>query len=201
MTLNEFIELYDKEGSIILLEGKRKVADDDKEKLIELGKLIVSNTRYMTFRSGNASGADELFFKGASIFARKRVENIIPYIDFNKRINTFKFTTLEHLDLSKEVNIIEKSKENKKMIKLIDQYLSGNINRLTLKASFIIRDTIKVTGTEHQINNISKATFGLFYDDLENPKSGGTGHTMKVCELENVPYITQTTWFNWLDNN
>jgi hypothetical protein len=41
----------------------------------------------------------------------------------------------------------------------------------------------------------------LFYDDLANPKSGGTGHTMKVCEIENVPYITQTTWMNWLDNN
>lgn len=201
MTLNQFIELYDKEGSIILLEGKRNVAEDDKIKLYELGSLLVRNTQFMTFRSGNAAGADEYFFKGAATIDTSRIENILPYIDFNKRLNKFKFVSLEDIDLSNEINIIEKSKENKKMIKLIDQYLSGNINRLTLKASFIIRDTIKVTGTENQKSNIHKATFGLFYDDLAIPKSGGTGHTMKVCEIENVPYITQTTWMNWLDNN
>ncbi|MBW1660271.1 MAG: hypothetical protein JRJ48_07220, partial [Deltaproteobacteria bacterium] len=58
MTLDQFIDRYDKEGAVVLLEGKRKVPEDDKEKLIALGRLLASRTKKMIFRSGNAQGAD-----------------------------------------------------------------------------------------------------------------------------------------------
>jgi hypothetical protein len=35
MILKKFIKQYDKEGSVVLLEGKRNVRDDDKAKLTE----------------------------------------------------------------------------------------------------------------------------------------------------------------------
>ncbi len=37
MTLNEFIEQFDHDDAIVLLEGKRNVLDEDKEKLKALG--------------------------------------------------------------------------------------------------------------------------------------------------------------------
>lgn len=87
-----------------------------------------------------------------------------------------------------------KSKRNKKTEKLIDQFVLGEKNRYTIKAAYIIRDTIKAIGTDQ----IKPATFGIFYDDLENPLEGGTGHTMNVCEQNGIPIINQNIWFNWL---
>jgi hypothetical protein len=40
MTLNEFINEYDKAGSIILSEGKRSVLKNVKDKLVKLGKTL-----------------------------------------------------------------------------------------------------------------------------------------------------------------
>lgn len=76
----------------------------------------------------------------------------------------------------------------------MDRYLAGERNQYTIKAAYIIRDMLKVLGT----GNLGPATFGIFYDDQENPRSGGTGHTMNVCDMNNIPFIDQKTWFDWL---
>ncbi len=44
MTLHEFIDQYDKDNCVILLEGKRNVLDNDAEKLIALGKMLATKT-------------------------------------------------------------------------------------------------------------------------------------------------------------
>ena len=62
MTLNEFTKLYDKDDSIVLLEGKREVLENDKKKLTELGSVLTTKTKKILFRSGNADGAEYLFF-------------------------------------------------------------------------------------------------------------------------------------------
>ncbi len=51
---------------------------------------------------------------------------------------------------------------------------------------------MKVIGTAA----IKPATFGIFYDNLINPITGGTGHTMKVCEQNNISVIDQNVWSN-----
>ncbi|MEO6691873.1 MAG: hypothetical protein ABIO44_05985, partial [Saprospiraceae bacterium] len=61
MTLKDFINQFDKDNSIVLLEGKRNVLETDKENLVSLGKLLASRTSKMIFRSGNADGADYYF--------------------------------------------------------------------------------------------------------------------------------------------
>ncbi|MBK8701150.1 MAG: hypothetical protein IPN29_17075 [Saprospiraceae bacterium] len=66
MTLSTFLSQYDTPGSIGLLEGKRNVLEADKEKLVSLGKLITLKSRHITFRSGNAGGADEYFSAGVA---------------------------------------------------------------------------------------------------------------------------------------
>ncbi len=195
MILDEFIQKYDFPGSVVLLEGKREVADADKLKLVDLGKLLTEKTRHMIFRSGNADGADNYFSQGVAEMDAERLEVIIPYTGHRKKTNIANKTyDLDSIDLKNEKDVIEQSIKNKKLKNLISKYVSGVRNRNTIKAAYIIRGTVKVIGT----SIISKASFAIFYDDLDKPKTGGTGHTMLVCEQNNIPVINQITWFEWL---
>ena len=90
----------------------------------------------------------------------------------------------------------DKSKRNKKQKGLVESYEKGVDPRNAIKGAYIVRDTVKVTGAPSQ--GILPAYFGFFYDDLKNPKSGGTGHTMMVCENQMVPYIDQKIWGEWI---
>ena len=195
MTLDEFIQKYDFPGSVVLLEGKRDVADVDKPKLIDLGKLLTEKARHMIFRSGNADGADYYFSIGVTEIDADRLEVIIPYSGHRKKANIANKTyDLDNIDLNNEKDVIDQSVKNKKLKNLISEYVSGARNRNTIKAAYIIRDTVKVIGT----STISKASFAIFYDDLDKPKIGGTGHTILVCEENNIPVINQEIWFEWL---
>jgi hypothetical protein len=66
---------------------------------------------------------------------------------------------------------------------------------VTIKAACIIRDTVKVIGTEQLL----PAAAGIFYDDLKNPGKGVAGHTMNVCRQNHIPVFDQRTWFSWLE--
>jgi len=195
MTLKDFINQFDKVNSIVLLEGKRNVLNQDKEMLIALGRLLASKTNKMKFRSGNAEGADQFFSDGVTSIDNKRLQVITPYSGHRQKSNqAYETFSLDDIDIATKTDVINLSKTNKKTVKLIDQFVSGNKNRFSIKAAYIIRDTIKAIGTDQ----IIPATFGIFYDDLDNPMSGGTGHTMNVCKQNNIPVIDQRTWFNWL---
>lgn len=195
MTLKEFINQFDKANSIVLLEGKRDVSEVDKEKLTALGRLLASKSRKMIFRSGNAEGSDQLFSDGVAAVDNQRLQVITPYSGHRQKTNkAYDTISLDDINIATEPEVVYQSKSNKKTEKLIDKFVSGDKNRYTIKAAYIIRDTIKAIGTE----KIKPATFGIFYDNLDNPKSGGTGHTMNVCEQNNIPIIDQRIWFKWL---
>jgi hypothetical protein len=195
LTLKEFIEQFDKEQVVVLLEGKRNVLEKDKEKLTALGKKLASNTSKMVFRSGNAEGSDQLFSDGVTSVDNKRLEVITPYAGHRKKTNNAYVThSLDDINLAAETEVVYQSKGNQKTKKLIDQFVAGDKNPYSIKAAYIIRDTIKAIGTQE----IRPASFGIFYDDLEMPMSGGTGHTMNVCLQNKIPIIDQKTWFDWL---
>lgn len=195
MNRKEFICKYDYEGSIVLLEGKRQVNAHDINKLYELGRILASETKHILFRSGNASGSDYHFSKGVISIDNKRLQNVIPYSSHRRKYNVaYETISLNNIDLVSEPLVIYHSKSNKKTEKLIDRFISGANDRFSIKAAYIIRDTVKVIGA----SGISPATFGIFYDDLKAPRQGGTGHTMNICELNNVPFVDQSLWFNWV---
>ncbi len=197
MTLQEFINQYDHNDSIVLLEGKRNVREEDRDKLIALGKLLATRTDKMIFRSGNAAGSDQLFSDGVSEIDNKRLQHITPYSGHRKKNNqAYETFALDEIDIADEPDVVYQSKGNKKMESLIDKFVAGEKNRFTIKAAYIIRDTVKAIGAK----DIKPTTFGIFYDDLENPQSGGTGHTMNVCEQNNIPIINQTIWMKWLND-
>ena len=149
----------------------------------------------MIFRSGNAKGSDQLFYDGVTAVDNKRLQVIIPYSGHRKTTNQANETiSLDEINIAAEYEVVYQSKSNKKTEKLIDKFVSGDKNSNTIKAAYIIRDTIKAIGTD----KINPATFGIFYDDLKNPMKGGTGHTMNICKQNNIPVIDQKTWFKWL---
>jgi hypothetical protein len=198
MTLKEFIKKHDKPGAIVLLEGKRNVLKPDQAQLVRLGNMLASSTQHILFRSGNASGSDQYFSEGVVAVDTKRLQVITPYTGHRKKTNrAYNTISLDQIDIAEEPEVIYQSKQNKKTEKLIDKYVAGARDRYSIKAAYIIRDTIKVLGSE----NIGSATYGIFYDDLENPKSGGTGHTMNVCEQNDIPVIDQRVWMEWLGIN
>lgn len=194
MTLQEFITQYDYQGSIVLLEGKREVLPEDRENLITLGNLLASKTQYILFRSGNASGADEYFSQGVASIDARRLQVITPYSNHRKKYNVASQTIgLDSIDLTSEPAVVYETQKSKKNAKLITDYIAGN--KHAIKGAYLLRDTVKVIGT----SAIPACTFALFYDDLLQPKSGGTGHTMQVCDENKVPYLDQRVWMNWVE--
>lgn len=196
MTCKQFIEIYDHPGSVVLLEGKRIVAESDKYKLVALGKLLAENTHHIVFRSGNASGSDLYFSQGVAQVDNKRLEVITPYSKHRVAYNLAgKTISLDKLDLSKEQNILEATRLNPKHGKFVDAYVEGVKNKLTVKVAYILRDTVKALGTI----TIAPTTAALFYDDLQKPRQGGTGHTMNICDKFSIPLFDQTIWFDWVE--
>ncbi len=144
MTLKDFIKQFDKDNSIVLLEGKRNVLEADKENLISLGKLLTSNTSKMIFRSGNADGADYYFSVGVSTVDNSRLQVVTPYTGHRQKLNqAYNTISLDEINIVAEPEVVYQSKSNKKTERLIDQYISGARDRYSIKAAYIIRDTIK----------------------------------------------------------
>lgn len=195
MTFPDFISQYDFPGSIVLLEGKRNVREEDVEKLKALGKLLATHTLHIKFRSGNAPGSDAYFSEGVTETDITRLQIIKPYRSHRSAAAyTNDVVSLDEVDLAKEEKLVEASLVNERNEYMIRNYTSGARDRISIKAAYLIRDTMKVVGAE----GLPAASFAIFYDDLTKPMSGGTGHTMQVCIASRVPWIDQRTWVNWL---
>lgn len=147
MLLNEFIEIFDKAGAIVLLEGKRDVSEADKDKLIALGKLLAQKTSKMLFRSGNADGADQFFSEAVASVDHKRLEVITPYTGHRKKTNQA-YTTyfLEDMNLNTTKYII-------------DILFRGYENRYK-KSLHISKEEIKLA------NNVEKSRFYIYWKNI-----------------------------------
>ena len=195
MNLDEFIQTYNCKNTVIVLEGKRKVLDSDAPSLILLGEKLAKLLPLALFRSGNAEGADELFSKGVEKVDPSRLHVLTPYSKHRARNNPDrKQYPLDKISLLKEPDLVYQSAKNQKMKSQVERYANGVRDKSSMMAAYIIRDTAKIIGT----SEIEKATVALFYEDLENPLKGGTGHTIKTCMENNVPFFDQTTWMKWL---
>jgi hypothetical protein len=195
MELTVFCDLY--QNGIILLEGKRNVIEEDKIKLIAIGKLLAEEMPNATFRSGNADGSDYFFSQGVASVNPNQLQVVTPYSNHRKKYNLAETVyPLDTIDLLNEPQVIYQSKNHKGTASLVAKYVDGVKNAYTIKGAYIIRDTIKVLGTNSGILPIS---VGIFYEDLTNPMQGGTGHTQRVCLESKIPLLNQETYFSWLE--
>ena len=196
MNFQQFIKHYDKPGTIVLLEGKRTVLDSDKPQLIKLSHLLAEHTKYITFRSGNAAGSDNYFSKGFLGKKANRFEVIVPYSGHRSYDSAgFHIINIADIPLTEDSPLVVQSKANRRNLRIFDAYVAGERNNMSMKAAYLLRDTLKVIGHPPKI---PRADFAIFYDDLINPGTGGTGHTMQICWMNLVPFVDQTGWFDWV---
>ena len=107
MNLAEFSSKFNSENTIILLEGKRNVLESDKEKLINLGKLLAEILPKAKFRSGNADGADFYFSQGVLQIAPERLQVLTPYDNHRQKSNNASETiSLDQIDLLNEPEVV-----------------------------------------------------------------------------------------------
>ena len=144
MVLKDFLKKYDLPGSVVLLEGKRIVPDQDIPKLIKLGKILAEQSEHILFRSGNAPGADYYFSQGVTDVDHSLLHVITPYAGHRKKENkAYSTISLDDINLANEPEVVYQT-TNKKNKTLVDQYVSGKrdrISKLQKKKHFSISNT------------------------------------------------------------
>ena len=74
-------------------------------------------------------------------------------------------------------------------------FASRAINASAAKVRDLLRDTLKITGDEK--SGFAPATVGLFWVNPAKTTTGGTAHTIRVCQKWGVPLWTQDKWQSW----
>lgn len=181
---------------VILLEGTRQLPDADRPRLIVLARRLAEILPQARFRTGNAQGTDEAFAEGVSHVDPQRLEYVLPYrtLRQQQRHPAAPYVALDMLTAEAQTLLFPTttaaSPQHARL--LARHHLSGVIDA---KARYLLRDTLKVVGsTEH---HFAPATFGLFYVNPTDPHGGGTGHTIRVCQHQGVPILTQHEWGQW----
>ncbi len=188
------------ESPVILLEGRRKVADRDKPLLGDLARLLVQKIPNAIFRSGNAEGSDTLFAEAVTADYPERFEYVVPKDSMGRKRRHPKAYCIaaNQLKAAAEDRLVfntnEASPGTERLIKAYTGEVSNS--RLAAMGAYLVRDTLKVTGAPEL--NLRPATVAIFYADPGDPLSGGTGHTIRVCIQQNVPFVIQDVWMQWL---
>lgn len=180
-------------SSIILLEGTRKVLAADESALREIATKLARRYPYAIFRTGNASGSDELFAEGVTSVDPGRLQYVLPYASHRKSKRNPVSYAIALSDLSgvHEDDVAWHTKQaTPANERVIDK--RNEVPQLKSKARYLMRDTLKVLGSPE--NELAPATLGIFYVNPASPEGGGTGHTIRVCRQHNVPVFTQDDW-------
>src|SRR6056297_344304 len=180
---------------VILLEGRRKVKSGDKAKLTTFAYNLAVAFPNVTFRTGNADGSDTLFAKGVAEVDPARIQYVVPYPGMKKknRIEGAEVLSLDQIDKVEEEKVeYLTSRQSEKTASMIDYAKKNPDGMMAAKTKYLLRDTLKVTGST--TGNYSPPVAAFFYIDTDDKYAGGTGHTIKVCEELDVPVYTQIEW-------
>jgi len=169
------------------------------ERLQAVGAWLAETYANAIFRSGNADGSDTAFAAGVVSVDPSRMQYVLPSPSMGKKrrhpdapcysLSDLPQEELEHLcDLS----IAATQKSERLAASACGRIQSGP---LAGKGRYLLRDTLKVTGSPTL--NIAPATLALFYVDLNDPDTGGTGHTIRVCRQCGVPVVLQDEFLGW----
>ncbi|MGB7510277.1 MAG: HEAT repeat domain-containing protein [Pelodictyon phaeoclathratiforme] len=184
------------DNPVILLEGRRSIPDDAYEQASAAARFLAATFPKARFRSGNATGSDEAFSKGVADVDPARLQVVAPYGNHRKNAR-FEGATYQYPDaltLGQKEQIVAKTIFSSPKYSTL-MGLSGKTGSLAAKADYLLRDTMKVVGFSEEF---PKVTAALFYVDPCYPMSGGTGHTIRVCQKEGVPVVFQHEWAKWI---
>lgn len=193
MTFADFASLVnEKEAPVLLLEGTRALPDEDAGHLETFAAKLAREFPNAIFRSGNATGSDAAWARGVAKVAAARLELVLPYNSHRRAQRPIgaRVLALEHIEEHEEVirETLAASPQLNSLAKRRDQASKA-------KFSYLLRDTLKILGAPQL--GFAPVTAGLFY--TVNLVKGGTAHTIRVCQLQQVPAFTQEVWRDWLD--
>ncbi len=196
MTLAEFTAIVEAVPEpVALLEGRRSIPDHDAAHATHTASMLVRRYPALRFRSGNAEGTDQAFSEGSAQVAPWPLQVVAPYAGHRKsaRHSQAVYDSPESLSSVQEDDLACKTATASPKIKgLIGK--RDKKGALAAKAAYLIRDTMKVTGHSELF---PKPACALFFVDLNDPLAGGTGHTIRVCQQEGVPFAFQDSWQQW----
>ena len=186
---------------VILLEGTRKLPVQAHGQLQALTAWLCAEFPRAVFRSGNAEGTDAVFADAVAACDPARLELVLPHEGMGRKrrppgARCVALKAMSDPDLTRVVAVTRQA--GRDAGRLGDYYLAhrnGPSSAATSKATYLLRDTLKVTGSEAL--GLAPAALGIFFVNDADPTGGGTGHTIRVCEVLGVPVATQAEWGSW----
>ncbi|MBP7951808.1 MAG: hypothetical protein KA004_19355 [Verrucomicrobiales bacterium] len=183
---------------VILLEGTRKLPAAAHPVLDTMVRRLFAEFPRAVFRSGNAEGTDATFADAVARLDPSRLELVLPHAGMGRKRRPvgaacFSLDAVPNPELETLAAVTRQA--GRDAGRLADYYLRGPEARKTAagsKAAYLLRDTLKVAGS-HALG-LAPAALGIFWANPADPHGGGTGHTIRVCTLCNVPHLTQLQW-------
>ncbi len=185
------------ESPVVLLEGTRELPASTAPFLTALATHLARTFPHARFRTGNAKGSDEAFAAGVASVDATRLEFVLPYSTHRskQRPTESPVTAIDDISSARVQEVVDAT------LQASPQYERVAVNyrhdkthpRQRATAQLILRDTLKVTGTE----DMPRPVAGIFFVHAADPDRGGTGHTMRVCRAQGVPVINQFHWLEW----
>lgn len=194
MIPSEFSQTVEaQQNPVILLEGTRALTHDIEPRVEEFAAQLAQHFPNAIFRSGNAPGSDQAFARGIASVDVARLEIVVPYTRHRLSERPVGVRALSLDDIEDDVHLSQLTLAASPIYENL--FNARAINASAAKVKYLLRDTLKITG--HDKTGFAPATAGLFWINTLKPKTGGTAHTMRVCEKMGLPLWTQDKWQNW----
>ncbi len=182
---------------VVLLEGSRDVPTEIQRRMEQLATHLARTFPTLVARSGNASGSDQAWARGVNAVAPIRLQLVLPIPNYKS----------DAIETGNQVMALQEApKQDYHTAKNLtrENYVYGArrgaevYDRLPpFKQTYLDRDALKVLGTSDYFGRRRKATAALFYVNPSKSNGGGTGHTLRLCEAEKVPYFLAEDWLLW----
>ena len=177
---------------VILIEGRRKIPPEAHDQLRDVAAEMARAAPDAIFRSGNAEGSDTAFAAGVVSVDPSRMQYVMPTPNMGKKRRhpdgrVYSLSELPQVELDRLCELtIQATPKSERLARAAAQGMSGP---LAAKGRYLLRDTLKVVGSTAL--ELAPATQAFFYVDLSAPQAGGTGHTIRVCNLSNLHVMFQ----------
>jgi len=182
------------------LKETRDLPTADRPLPVRLAEKLARLLPDAVFRSGNAPGTDDAFSEGVQKVDASRTEHLVPYPGHRKRraLHSGKTIAFEEVPETEQQAIMGKTIQASPDSRgLVNLYMKNRgWSRHAAKLLYLLRDTLKVMGSRSL--KLAPATCGIFYVNESKPLSGGTGHTIRVCQQNRLPIIDQSVWQDWV---
>jgi hypothetical protein len=179
---------------VILLEGTRQLPAEKRQALVDVGQRLahgLSPGRSSAVATRPAPMKRLPQASPAVPGARLQLVLPTPGMGRSRRPASATCLALEDLPLAERHHLARESlAASPENHRLFDLYLRGQSgNPAYAKAQYLVRDALKVH-RQHRPCSSHPATVALvFHPSTSTPTSGGTAHTVRLCERQEVPVL------------